>query len=121
MKREPKTKFYIRYADDFVILSQNKDYLLELTPRIADFLEENLKLLLHPDKLFLKTLNSGVDFLGWVQFPDHRVLRTSTKNRMFEKLGDNLLKATLNSYLGLLSHGNAHKLAKKIKGIKSLT
>jgi len=115
MKREPKTKFYIRYADDFVILSKNKDYLLELTSKIADFLEENLKLLIHPDKLFLKTLNSGMDFLGWVQFPDHRVLRTSTKNRMFKKLDDNPPKPALNSYLGLLSHGNAHKLAKKIR------
>jgi retron-type reverse transcriptase len=79
MKHRMKVKYYIRYADDFVILSQDKDYLLELTTKIADFLEENLKLSLHPNKVFIKTFTSGLDFLGWVHFPEHRVLRTVTK------------------------------------------
>ena len=82
MKRELKVKYYIRYADDFVILSEDKNYLENLLPKISDFLENNLKLQLHPDKIFIKTLASGVDFLGWVHFPYHRILRTSTKNRM---------------------------------------
>src|SRR6185503_2461304 len=69
IKHKMKVKYYIRYADDFVILDQDKDYLLELIPKIADFLEENLKLQLHPDKLFIKTIYSGVDFLGWIHFP----------------------------------------------------
>ncbi|MFH0804509.1 MAG: reverse transcriptase/maturase family protein [Candidatus Zambryskibacteria bacterium] len=117
MKRKLKAKFYLRYADDFVIFSKDKDYLLELVPKIADFLEEELKLLLHPDKLFVKTMSSGIGFLGWVHFPNHRVLRTSTKNRMFGRLEGEFKKETLASYLGLLSHGNAFKLSEKIKFI----
>ncbi len=58
MKQVMKVKYYIRYADDFVIISQDKDYLLELTPKIAEFLQEHLKLSLHPDKVFIKTLAS---------------------------------------------------------------
>lgn len=115
MKHVMKVKYYIRYADDFVILSTDKDYLLELTPKIADFLEDHLKLLLHPDKLFIKTLASGVDFLGWVHFPDHRVLRTATKRRMFQRIQDTQGKEeTVMSYIGMLERGNGWKLQNKI-------
>jgi retron-type reverse transcriptase len=115
MKHVIKAKYYIRYADDFVILSRDKDYLLELTPKIADYLEEHLKLSLHPNKVFIKTFASGVDFLGWVHFPDHRVLRNATKKRMFKKINLNAKEETLQSYLGLLSHGNGYKLQQKLK------
>ncbi|MEK7635003.1 MAG: reverse transcriptase/maturase family protein [Patescibacteria group bacterium] len=115
MKREIKAKYYIRYADDFVILSENKNYLLKLIPKIASFLEEKLKLELHPNKLFVKTLSSGIDFLGWVHFPKYRVLRTSTKNRMFRRLAGEFKKETGASYSGLLSHGNGFKLGERIK------
>jgi retron-type reverse transcriptase len=116
MKHRMKAKYYIRYADDFAILSTDKDWLLELTPKIADFLEERLKLSLHPDKVFTKTLASGVDFLGWVHFSDHKVIRTVSKRRMFKNIGNNAGKQeTVQSYLGLLSHGNAKILAKKVR------
>jgi RNA-directed DNA polymerase len=110
MKHVMKVRYYIRYADDFVILSQDKDYLLELTSKVADFLEEHLKLSLHPDKVYIKTFASGVDFLGWVHFPHHRVLRTTSKKRMFKKIAGNPNPATIESYRGLLKHGNAKKL-----------
>ena len=116
MKHQMKTKHYIRYADDFVILDTDKDKLLELTPKIADFLEEHLKLTLHPNKVFIKTLASGVDFLGWVHFPNHRVLRTATKRRMFKNIkakenNENVVA----SYLGMLKHGDGYKLEKWIQ------
>jgi len=113
MKHKMKAKYYIRYADDFVILSPDKSWLEELLPKIGDFLLEILNLELHPNKVFIKTLSSGVDFLGWVHFPDHRVLRTSTKNRMMKKIRDSQKTETLQSYIGLLGHGNAYKLKSK--------
>ncbi|MEK7194708.1 MAG: reverse transcriptase domain-containing protein [Patescibacteria group bacterium] len=115
MKHRLKAKYYIRYADDFVILSRDKSWLEELLPKIGDFLEERLKLDLHPNKVSISTLASGVDFLGWVHFPDHRVLRTVTKRRMLKKLEDNPGPETTASYLGLLGHGNTRKLQIKIK------
>lgn len=84
MKRELKVEYYIRYADDFVILSDSKNYLENLLSNIFYFLDKQLKLQLHPDKLFIKTIASGVDFLGWVHFPEHRVLRTTTKKNVEE-------------------------------------
>ena len=81
-----KAKCYIRYADDFVILSENKEWLQSLIPKISDYLSEKLNLQLHPNKLYLRTWASGLDFLGWVNFPNHRVLRTSSKRRMIRNL-----------------------------------
>lgn len=110
VKHKLKAKYYIRYADDFVILSGNKEWLKNLIPQIRGFLETRLKLPLHEDKIFLKTLTSGVDFLGWVHFPKHRVLRTATKKRMLKRLCVHPTSETVNSYLGLLKHGNTHKI-----------
>jgi retron-type reverse transcriptase len=59
VKRELKVKYYIRYADDFVILGEDKEYLKELLTKISIFLSESLKLSLHPDKVFIKTIASG--------------------------------------------------------------
>ena len=115
VKRELKVKYYARYADDFIVLSQDKKYLEEILEKIKEFLENNLKLTMHPDKVFIKTIYSGVDFLGWVQFPKHRVLRTSTKKRMFKNLNKNEKPNTLASYLGMLKHGNTYKIKKSLK------
>ncbi len=114
-KRELKTKYYIRYADDFVILHENKLQLEKIIPKISEFLETKLKLSLHPNKVFIKTLTSGVDFLGWVNFSEHRVLRTSTKRRMMKKLKKNPKPKSIASYLGLLSHGDTRKLYEEIE------
>ncbi len=115
VKRELKATHYIRYADDFVILHENKEYLEKLLPKIAEYLATRLKLSLHPDKVFIKTIASGVDFLGWVLFPHHRVPRTSTKKRMFRNLDQKQTEATVASYLGLLSHGDTYGLAETVK------
>jgi hypothetical protein len=82
--------------------------------KISTFLEAHLRLMLHPQKLFIKTLASGMDFLGWIHFSHHRVPRAATKRRMLKKLSCDPSQATVASYLGLLSHGNTHKLQQKI-------
>ena len=51
IKHKLKIKYYIRYADDFVILSDNKKELENLIFPISKFLFENLKLQYHPKKV----------------------------------------------------------------------
>jgi len=115
MKHKLKAKYYIRYADDFVIFSQDKKELENILLGIDNFLSEKLKLKLHPNKVSIETLASGVDFLGWVHFPDHRVLRGATKRRMMRNLVENTGdEAVSQSYLGMLKHGNAYKLSESI-------
>ncbi|HWW42900.1 reverse transcriptase/maturase family protein [Pedobacter sp.] len=115
LKRELKIKYCARYADDFVILHESKKYLETILPKISVFLQSRLKLSLHPNKVFIKTLASGIDFLGWIHFPHHRIPRTSTKRRMFRKIKENHSDATMASYIGLLSHGDTYGLSKKIQ------
>ncbi|MBU3942395.1 reverse transcriptase/maturase family protein [Patescibacteria group bacterium] len=114
MKHKLKVKSYIRYADDFVILSLNKEYLKNIVPEIESFLKNNLKLEIHFDKTSIKTIYSGQDFLGWINFQDHRILRITTKRRMLKRIKSNPNLETINSYLGLLSHGNTGKIKEKI-------
>ena len=114
IKRNLKIAYYARYADDFIVLHENKEYLKGILPTISEFLETHLKLSLHPNKVSIKTISSGVDFLGWVSFPHHRVLRNSTKKRMFRNLNRDPKKESLASYQGLLSRGDTHKLKQMI-------
>lgn len=113
VKQKLKIKYYIRYADDFVFLSDNKDELIALRPRLEEFLDEHLKLSLHPKKTFIKTMTSGLDFLGWIQFIKHRVLRTVTKRRLLKRIKQNNKQSTLAAYSALLKHGATYKLRKK--------
>ncbi len=115
MKQELRVKYYIRYADDFIVTTIYRSELEQLLMEIKSFLNDNLKLSLHPNKVSIKTLASGIDFLGWVHFTNYRVLRTNTKKRMFKKLADkNYQKETLQSYLGLLKHGNTWNIRNKL-------
>ena len=127
IKHDLKVKFYVRFADDFVILSKDKNYLIDTLNVITDYLVKELKLTLHPNKVSIETFSSGIDFLGLVNFPNYRVLRTKTKRRMFSKLekrhesyktgmipGESL-NQSLQSYLGILKHCNGHDLTRKIK------
>ena len=114
VKHRLKAKYYIRYADDFVFLSASKDWLLSILPQISDFLNDSLRLLLHPDKVHIKSLASGVDFLGWVNFPHHRVLRNTSKKRMLKRIYKKPKNEVLQSYLGLTSHGNSHNLQQEV-------
>ncbi|MBU1091936.1 reverse transcriptase/maturase family protein [Patescibacteria group bacterium] len=116
MKHKIKAKYYIRYADDFVILSHDKGWFESLLPQIRFFLYEKLKIELHPKKVSIESIASGVDFLGWVHFSNYRVLRTVTKRRIFRGIQDkNAKQETVQSYLGLISHGNSMKLKQKIE------
>jgi RNA-directed DNA polymerase len=114
MKRSLKAKYYLRYADDFVIMSPEREWLESILLEIERFLHEKLRLQLHPGKVFIKTVASGVDFLGWVHFPTHRVLRTTTKRRMLANLRKKPKPESVTSYMGLLKHGNTWKLQSDI-------
>lgn len=110
VKHRLKAKYYIRYADDFIVLSRDKEWLAAHIPLIKEFLFNRLRLDLHPTKVHIRTLASGVDFLGWQHFPYNRTLRTTTKRRMIRRVREHATAETVQSYLGLLKHGNTHKV-----------
>jgi len=109
-KHKLKIKYYIRYADDFIALSSMSAPLIELIPKIDNFLTTSLKLRLHPNKIIIRKYSQGIDFLGYVLRPRHRLLRTKTKRRLFNKINEK----NKPSYLGLLRHGNTYKIKRRI-------
>ena len=127
MKHNLKVKHYLRYTDDFVIVSGNKEYLHDILPRVNKFLQDKLKLKLHPNKVSIRQLHQGVDFLGYVVFLKHQLVRSKTRRRIFKKMREKIgeyrlgkiaeksLEQSLQSYLGVLSHANTYKLSERLK------
>lgn len=127
VKHKLKVKHYLRYADDFVILSQSKDYLERLIPLIDQFLREKLDLELHPDKIVFRKFRSGIDFLGYIVFPYHIMPRTKTKKRLLRKIkakvnefksgqiSEEKMNETIQSYLGYLGHANTYQFVKELQ------
>ena len=118
VKHTLRCKYYLRYADDFVFFSSDRQALAEIVRLIVLFLRATLKLELHPNKVSIETVSSGVDFLGWVHFPYHRTLRTVTKRRMFRSMRQVPVDpASVKSYLGLLGHGDSYKLRVNLESL----
>ena len=113
VKHKLKKKYYIRYCDDFVILSEDKNSFFLMVKKINEFLKNNLNLSIHSDKIVIRKYGQGIDFLGYVVLPYHRVLRTITKRRMFRKIDKNN-NQSIQSYLGVLSHCNGYKIKKEL-------
>jgi len=64
IKMKLKCKYYIRYADDFVILSENENELKELKLQIRDFLKNELDISLSTHKTYIKQVRKWVRRLG---------------------------------------------------------
>lgn len=119
LKQELRVKYYLRYSDDFAILTDDRKYLEDILPKLHVFLNEKLRLTLHEHKVYIKTYDSGVDFLGWVHFPHHRQIRTTTKRKVIRMMKGYPKRETVSSYRGLLGHGDTHLLQKRLKIIHS--
>jgi RNA-directed DNA polymerase len=105
---------FVRYADDFVILSDNQEQLVAWLQAIHHFLKNRLALEIHPNKVNIKTIASGVDFLGWVHFPHHRVPRTTTRRRAMKRVIKDTGHDVVQSYLGLFKHGDSFELRRNL-------
>lgn len=75
VKHTLKVRGYVRYVDDFVLLADDPQTLLSWKIAIEGFLHERLRLALHPNKTVLQRCAQGIDFLGSIVFPDHRLAR----------------------------------------------
>lgn len=129
IKHKLRVKFYVRYADDFIILSESREYLEKIILPIEQFIVEKLNLQLHPNKIIFGKLNSGIDFLGYIIFPYHILPRTKTKRRLLRKIrakvkdfklgkiSEEKLNETIQSYLGYLGHAKSYKFRNQLKNL----
>lgn len=127
VKEGIRVRHYFRYADDCLLISEDREELRAAFSSMREFLRAVLNLEFHPMKWFIRPLHQGIDFLGVVLLPYHTVLRATTKRRMLKKLDASLramecgqtsaegfdsIKA---SYRGLLRHSNSYALEQKIE------
>jgi len=127
IKHKLRIKNYVRYTDDFIIVSQDKNYLKKMVKEIGSFFKKELNLNLHPNKMSIRKYFQGIDFLGYVVFPNHILVRHKTEKRILKKIQalfkgyttgsvtKEYLEAAFCSYLGVLSHANAFELSQKLK------
>lgn len=118
VKHQLKIKYYLRYADDFVILDSTNNNYHHYTSILVVFLGDKLKLKLHPNKISLRKLSWGIDFCGYIVLPRYILPRAKTKKRILKKIGrEKVSKQSLQSYLGYLSHAKSFKDRQNIKNL----
>lgn len=110
IKKELKCRFYVRYNDDFVIVSKSKQRLEEVRRKIIIFAWDKLFLEIPLEKTSIRKVGWGVDFLGFTILPKAILLRNKTKNKMYA----NINLQNIHSYFGILNHCNSHNLKIKL-------
>lgn len=114
MKETKCVKYYFRYADDLVILSDNKPYLHNLLFEIRQYLSENLKLEIKRNYQVFPVDVRGIDFVGYVFYHTHTLLRKSIKQNFARMLKKRRNDKSIASYNGWASHCNSKNLMKKL-------
>jgi hypothetical protein len=131
VKKELDCKFYGRYVDDFFIVSKDKEFLRKIIPQIKKYLQKELNLTIHPNKIYLQHFSKGVGFLGSYLKPYRIYIKNKIKTNFNQVINDwnekalekdfNFSKEEIldfitktNSYLGLLSHFKTKRLRQKM-------
>ena len=116
-------KYYIRYMDDGVILSNDKEYLKRCLREIEKMVEK-YKLRLNKKTKIINVSKEGLDFLGFRFCIYNKVIlkvRRDTKKRFKRKMklskngkfSDEQSLQIFNSYKGHLKWGNCFNLIKR--------
>jgi retron-type reverse transcriptase len=114
IKQDKQVTYYFRYADDIVILSSNKPYLHQLLSEISIYLTENLKLTIKGNYQVFPVANRGIDFVGYVFYHTHTLLRKKIKQNFARMLAKNKNAKSIASYKGWAMHCNSKNLIKKL-------
>jgi len=103
-----------RYADDIVVLADCKEYLHGLLAFIICYLHDNLKLeVKHNSRVC--PVKTGLDFVGYVFYDTHILLRPSIKRRFARMMARNPLPVKIAAYNGWAKYANCRNLIKKLQ------
>ncbi len=126
-KRTLGIRYYIRYQDDIVVLSNDKKQIREWHRLLEKFANEEMKMELN-DKTCIRPIAQGIEFCGFRLWGTHVKIRKSTALKMKRNLKGVMKrysegKITLehanqvvSSYLGLLKHSDSYALRTEIFG-----
>jgi hypothetical protein len=119
IKHTLKVRYYVRYVDDFVLVSRDRAELAVWKAKIGQFLADRLKLTLHPRRQKLQPVSNGIDFLGYVIRPNYILVRRRVVNNLKAKLkafrgSGEKFRAMVASYLGHFKWANSYRLTHKL-------
>ena len=114
IKETKKVKYYFRYADDLVILSDNKSFLHEMLSDIRIYLSEELKLVVKGNYQVFPVDARSIDFVGYRFYHTHTLLRKSIKKNFARMIAKNKNDASIASYYGWAKHCNSNHLLKTL-------
>ena len=123
VKETLRCKFYFRYADDIVIMGNDKELLNLTLLNINYYLTTKLKLELKPNYQIFPVDSRGIDFIGYRFYHTHTLLRKSIKvkiNRLLDRyergyIELSKLKIIMQSYFGWLKYCNSKHFLQKIE------
>lgn len=122
VKHELKVKYYVRYMDDFIILSEDPAELRRVLAIIEEFLRRELRLELNPKTTILAAKN-GINFVGYIHYKDHKKIKKDAKRRLKKLLnafetGEVELEyfdRSIESRLGHMEHADTYNYIRKTK------
>lgn len=86
VKHQLKCRYYLRYCDDSVLLSRDREELLNWKDQIGKYLMDKLKLQLNQKRQKLRPVSNGIDFLGYIVRRDYLLVRRRVINNLHTKL-----------------------------------
>ena len=121
VKRNISNVAYGRYVDDAFFISPYKSNLRGVVAHIKYFLKQELGLEMHPNKFYIKEARLGIEFLGGYYKPyrcyiaNNSLMRLRRKvNELDADVGARKLQASVNSFLGVLSHYSTYSIRKEL-------
>ena len=137
VKHHLKCRQYLRYCDDFVLLSRSREELLTWKDQIEAYLRGRLALELNPHRQRLAPVSNGIDFLGYIVRGSYLLVRRRVVNNLRTRLRDyearlveerrhfrrysfderilDQLAASLSSYLGHLMMADTYNLRRSLR------
>lgn len=126
IKESLKVRYYKRYCDDMILLSDSKEMLHKYFDKIESFLTNNLHLQLKPNYQIFPVDARGIDFVGYKSFHTYTLLRKSLKERI-KKLIRNRSKilrerflCSMCSYYGWMIYAACKHFAQRIQSYMGL-
>lgn len=85
-KRYLGYKYYVRYADDVIIVLPNKEEAQKAKELCVRFVREQLNMKESPEKTQIYPIKQGVNAYGFKIHPTHRLLRNDSKKSIKRKV-----------------------------------
>lgn len=114
LKEQKQVRYYFRYADDMVILSNDKAALHQLLQDIKNYLHTELKLEVKNNHQVFPVADRGIDFLGYRIYHSYSLLRKRIKKNFIRKFRGLAEQPSIASYLGWAKHCNSRHLLKRL-------